>query len=169
MKLLQLLLCFMFLIAAISCQPVPEFETAPILSPSPTPIQLSTEPPIPPNSNLDHLVQLAIADLAQRLEMDLNLVNVIEAKSVNWSDTSLGCPQPGMMYAQVQTAGYFIQLEVNGKVYEYHTNMNDTVIPCESTPGEKNPNKDTDQNVQDGWPNQTKDKDVIIVTPTKKP
>jgi len=128
MKSIQFLLCIMSLIAAISCQPVTEDETELFLSPTAI---LPTEPPTPQNSNLDHLTQLAIADLAQRLELDPNLVHVIEAQEVTWMDASLGCSQPGMMYAQVQTAGYLIKLEANSWIYEYHTDTNQQVVICE--------------------------------------
>jgi len=37
----------------------------------------------------------------------------------------------------------------------------------ETYPEENRPKKD--KSVVDSWPNQTKDKDVIIVTPIKKP
>lgn len=131
MKSIQFFLCLLFLIATSSCQPVTEIQPEPIISPSPTPTQLSTENPIPPTSNLDHLTQLAIADLAQRLELEPNLVNGIETQPVIWSDYSLGCPQPGVMYAQVRVAGYLIELEANGEIYKYHTDANRQVIFCE--------------------------------------
>jgi len=47
----------------------------------------------------------------------------------SWSDTSLGCPRPGMFYAQVITPGYLITLEVKGEKYEYHTDL-ERIILC---------------------------------------
>ena len=40
---------------------------------------------------------------------------------MEWSDASLGRPQPGMMYAQVITPGYLVVLEADGQQYTYHT------------------------------------------------
>jgi hypothetical protein len=47
-----------------------------------------------------------------------------------WSDTSLGCPQEGFMYAQVITPGYLIVLEAQGQTYEYHTDTQANVVLC---------------------------------------
>jgi hypothetical protein len=68
------------------------------------------------------IVELAKKDLAQRLgveEQSISLVGQIE--EVTWPDTSLGCPEPGMMYAQVLTPGYRFTLQSGAKVYEYHS------------------------------------------------
>ena len=48
-------------------------------------------------------------------------IKVVSVEAVQWPDTSLGCPQPDMMYAQVVTPGYRIILEAGGQVYEYHS------------------------------------------------
>jgi hypothetical protein len=48
-------------------------------------------------------------------------VTVVSVEPVEWSDGSLGCPQPGQMYVQVITPGYRFVLEVAGRRYEVHT------------------------------------------------
>jgi hypothetical protein len=73
--------------------------------------------PAPQPDNRD----LALADLAARLSVAPDAITVKAVESIDWPDASLGCPQPGMMYAQVITPGYRIVLEVDGKSYEYHT------------------------------------------------
>ena len=40
------------------------------------------------------------ADAAQRAGVALDKVKVLTVESVTWSDCSLGCPEPGMMYTQ---------------------------------------------------------------------
>lgn len=67
------------------------------------------------------LVAQAVADLAGRLAIAPDAVQVRAVEAVEWPDASLGCPQPGMMYAQVITPGYRIVLEAAGKTYEYHS------------------------------------------------
>ncbi|QGG96407.1 hypothetical protein [Actinomarinicola tropica] len=62
----------------------------------------------------------AVADLAARLDVDPADVGVVSVEAVTWSDASLGCPQPGMMYPQVLTEGVRIILEVDGRQYRYH-------------------------------------------------
>lgn len=71
---------------------------------------------------------LAIADLAQRLGLPESAITVRTVESVEWPDASLGCPRPGMMYAQVITPGYRIVLEAAGQTYEYHTSQSHVVL-----------------------------------------
>lgn len=71
---------------------------------------------------------LAVADLARRLDVPESAITVRTVESVEWPDASLGCPQPGMMYAQVITPGYRIVLEAGGKRYEYHTSQTHAVL-----------------------------------------
>ncbi len=67
------------------------------------------------------LVAQAVADLAGRLAIAIDAIQVRAVEAVEWPDASLGCPKPGMMYAQVITPGYRIVLEAAGKTYEYHS------------------------------------------------
>jgi hypothetical protein len=64
---------------------------------------------------------LALADLAAKLNVSPDAITVQVVEPIEWPDASLGCPKPSMMYAQVITPGYRIVLEVNGESYEYHT------------------------------------------------
>jgi hypothetical protein len=67
------------------------------------------------------VVQTAKQDLAKRLkvpERSIELVGPVE--EVTWPDASLGCPEPGMLYAQVLTPGYRFKLQSGGKIFDYH-------------------------------------------------
>jgi hypothetical protein len=75
-------------------------------------------------------VRLAREDLARRLGLDPRAVKVVSVREVDWRDTSLGCPKPGMMYAQVITPGYRVVLEADGQAYEYHTDRGARVVAC---------------------------------------
>lgn len=66
-------------------------------------------------------VAAAVQALAARLNVPESAITVVSWEPVDWPDTSLGCPEPGMMYAQVITPGYRVVLEVEGKTYEAHT------------------------------------------------
>lgn len=66
-------------------------------------------------------VESAVADLASRLDVPEDEVTVVTAEAVTWGDTSLGCPQPGMRYAQVVQDGTYIELEHSGTTYPYHS------------------------------------------------
>lgn len=74
------------------------------------------------------LQALAVADLASRLGIPESAITVRTVESVEWPDASLGCPRPGMMYAQVITPGYRIVLEADGKRYEYHTSRTHVML-----------------------------------------
>ena len=59
---------------------------------------------------------------------------LITFEPVEWPDAGLGCPKPGMMYAQVVTPGFRLVFEYEGRQYEYHTDQDDsTVVGCEVT------------------------------------
>jgi hypothetical protein len=77
------------------------------------------------------LVQMAKENLARRLDLSVSEISVISVVVVDWPDTSLGCPQPGMMYAQVITPGFRIVLEAKGQSYEYHTDEDRSVVLCQ--------------------------------------
>ena len=88
--------------------------------------------PTPATSGLENLVQMAKEDLAQRVSISTNQINLVEATEAEWSDSSLDCPQPEMSYLQVITPGYRILLEANGAQYEYHSNRDTYVIYCDN-------------------------------------
>lgn len=67
------------------------------------------------------LIDLAIQDLAARLGVAANEIQVHSAVLVVWPDSSLGCPRPGMEYAQVPEDGSRIELVSGGRTYRYHT------------------------------------------------
>jgi hypothetical protein len=66
------------------------------------------------------LLDTAIQDLAKRLEVAPEAIDVMEVIELDWPDASLGCPAPDMAYAQVITPGMQVILESDGKIYAYH-------------------------------------------------
>lgn len=76
------------------------------------------------------LVNEVTADLSKRENIATSAVNVVTIQSVNWSDSSLGCPEPGMNYLMVITPGYRIVLEADGKEYFYHTDQRGYFVLC---------------------------------------
>ena len=95
--------------------------------------QMTPSLPTPADAGLQNLIENAKADLAQRLSTSVTQISLVEATAVEWSDSSLGCPQPGMDYLQVITPGYLILLEVNAQIYEYHSNRDTYFVYCENT------------------------------------
>jgi hypothetical protein len=74
----------------------------------------------PSGSSAERLITQAKEDLAQRLDITVDEIDLVEMESVVWPDSSLGCPQPGMAYTQVQQDGYRIRLQVDKRPYDYH-------------------------------------------------
>jgi hypothetical protein len=95
-------------------------------------------------------------------------IEVLAAVAVVWPDASLGCAQPGMLYAQVSTPGYLVVLETKAKLYEYHASQDQSFVLCEESSWLDNPSGGNDGTVDDGWPNQPRDPDLIIVPPPKR-
>lgn len=95
-----------------------------------TPMTLSL--PTPADTNLQNLIESIKTDLASRQAASVDEIIVKETTQVEWSDSSLDCPQPGMDYPQVITLGYRVVLEAKGQSYEYHTNRDAYFVYCEN-------------------------------------
>ncbi len=72
----------------------------------------------------------ASQDLATRLGIDVGEVKTVSVEEVEWSDSSLGCPAPGMMYMTVITPGYLVILEAASEQYTYHTDLHRNFVLC---------------------------------------
>jgi hypothetical protein len=81
------------------------------------------------NAPAQKVTDLARQDLATRLGIPPASIKTRSVRPTVWPDASLGCPKPGMMYAQVETPGYEIELEANGKTYQYNADQQ-RVVHC---------------------------------------
>ena len=106
-------------------------------------------------SELTGIIGLAVADLADRLSIDESAITVVLVEEVVWSDGSLGCPQPGMSYAQVVTDGLRIVVEADGALYDYRSGGSADPTLCVKAP-------DKDQ-TRAGMFDVTEDGDIIFV------
>ena len=70
-------------------------------------------------------------DLAQRLKVSLDAIEIEEAKTVVWPDGSLGCPKPGLVYPQVLVDGALVRLRHGGRTYDYHSGGSRPPFLCE--------------------------------------
>ena len=146
MRILISLIALLGVIVSGGCQvnstdaevPVETPATPPLSTPLPeaptqgaiTPMALT--PSTPAASGLQNLIEKAKGDLAQRLSISADQISFVEATEVEWSDSSLDCPQPEMAYLPVITPGYRILLEARGQSYEYHSNRDAYVIYCDN-------------------------------------
>lgn len=79
---------------------------------------------------LEPFVVMAKEDLAERLEIGVEIIEVVDAELVVWPDASMGCPDPEMMYAQVMQEGNLIRLDAGGGVFEYHSGADQKPVLC---------------------------------------
>lgn len=112
----------------------------------------SSTPDVEPG--LQGFVDQATGDLADRLDVEPASITVVSAEAVSWGDTSLGCPQPGMRYAQVVTDGTKIVLEHDGTEYAYHSGGDRSPFLCEEpqqpVKDSKSPAPTIDRTAEDG-------------------
>jgi hypothetical protein len=78
------------------------------------------------------LFDLVLDDLLARSGGDRAAVEVLKSEAVVWSDGSLGCPQPGMMYTQATVSGYQVILALRDQMYDYHLSERGTFVLCEN-------------------------------------
>lgn len=82
---------------------------------------------------LASIVDRAVADLAARLAVEPASIVTTSATAVTWPDRSIGCPKPGMNYAQVTVDGARVVLSASGATYDYHSGDDGTPFLCETT------------------------------------
>jgi hypothetical protein len=99
-------------------------------SPTPTPVA-GASPVVPPESAA--AVGAAMSDAASHLGVTPDTLRVDQVQSREWSDSSLGCPQPGQLYSQVITPGYLIVISSGSHQLEYHTDERTRVTLCRET------------------------------------
>jgi hypothetical protein len=81
------------------------------------------------------LVELALADVAERLDVRADEIGVEGVEPAQFRDASLGAPEAGRVYAQVITPGYSIELSGSGEIYEYHGSGDRVVLVPDATDG----------------------------------
>ena len=78
------------------------------------------------------MLEAALDDAVRRTSTKRDAVEVVLAGPVTWSDGSLGCPQPGMMYTQALVPGYRIVLKAGEQVLNYHAGRSGAPQFCPS-------------------------------------
>jgi hypothetical protein len=79
---------------------------------------------------LEPRVQEAIAQLVDD-GTDRDAIELVGAEPVVWSDGSIGCPEPGVLYTQALVEGYRIVLAVDGEEVAFHGAGNNPPFRCD--------------------------------------
>jgi len=128
---LTLSLISMLILAACAMSPSQTSEKA-VQLPTLAPPTVTPMPEIKIPADLQPQADKAAQILAQSLKVPADKVDILEVEAVQWSDTSLGCPEPGMMYAQVITPGYRARALVDGQEYWVHMDEQGNGVQCSS-------------------------------------
>ena len=87
-------------------------------------------PTLLPDEAAEKMVSLVKQHLAQRLNIAIDRIVLLEIRPVVWRDASLGCPKPAIDYVQMETAGYKIVLQAGQQTYNYHTDAGKRFVLC---------------------------------------
>jgi hypothetical protein len=71
-----------------------------------------------------------VADAAKRFKVAESAVVLARAEQLTWSDASLGCPEPGMVYLQELVAGFRVDAITSAGALTYHTDARGNVVSC---------------------------------------
>ncbi|MES3002314.1 MAG: hypothetical protein V4787_16615 [Pseudomonadota bacterium] len=73
----------------------------------------------------------AVRDAAtKRSGIPASQLQVVSMERVTWSDGSLGCPRPGVLYTQSLVPGWRVKLQVGGEVWDYHAGDRGQPVLC---------------------------------------
>ncbi len=78
------------------------------------------------------VAQLAIDTLAADLKVPREDIELDTVRAVEWRNSSLGCPKPGMAYLDVIKPGHKVTLRVDGRIYVVHEADNRAFV-CRQT------------------------------------
>ncbi len=118
---------------------VAEDETTQTPTPTETESPATGKPTAPPTDSTqtedpmagtEELTDAAVKDLAERAGVDASEVEVVEVEEVTWTDGSLGCAKPDMIYTQALVDGTRITLKVGEQEYAYHSGGGATPTWC---------------------------------------
>jgi hypothetical protein len=76
------------------------------------------------------VLEIALDDAARRTAVARADIRVISADAVTWTDGSIGCPQPGMMYTQALVPGYRVVLQAGPEQMFYHAGRDGRPLYC---------------------------------------
>lgn len=123
------------ILTAAACAPLPVQNSTPAPGRVETATQAPSEATAIPTPNGEpglqrKLTQLAVDDLATRLNLDIKAISVVSMDALVWPNAALGCPLPGKVYAEGTVPGFRIRLAAENKEYFYHTDRIGLFVLC---------------------------------------
>jgi hypothetical protein len=119
-------------LVSTACGPSGGGQATPIATSLPATLApLATAVPGPNLSpDQQQAVAAALQDAAAHLGVAATDISVQQVEEREWGDSSLGCPQPGLLYSQVVTPGFLVVITSRGKQLEYHSDTRGRVVLC---------------------------------------
>jgi hypothetical protein len=72
----------------------------------------------------------ARADVARTIGLADPTALSVDVESVTWSDGSLGCPMPGMVYTQALVPGWRLVVTDSARRWTYHASRSGAWVQC---------------------------------------
>jgi len=79
---------------------------------------------------IEKLTTDAKRDLAAKIFVKAEDIQISSVTPVTWPDTSLGCSKPGKKYKTQKIKGFRFVLENRGREYSYHADRDQRVFAC---------------------------------------
>ena len=100
------------------------------------------------------LLDAILEDAEARMGITAGGISIVQAEAVVWSDGSLGCPKPGMMYTQALVPGYRVVLRAGDEILDYHASERGTFVLCAEglAPGATSPARVVEEVTMPGSP-----------------
>jgi hypothetical protein len=115
--------------------PAPTVGSVVITNASETPAAPATSASaLTPTPVLQKLAEQAREDLARRLSVSIDQIELFKVVPAKWPYDSIGCPLPGGESVETATPGYQILLLANDQEYMYHTDGKDLLGLCNVKP-----------------------------------
>jgi hypothetical protein len=125
-------------------QPTPEPAT-----PVPTVVTIeataTTEGDMSVNPTSSSLAEQAIALVSQTTGIPSEELAVVSTQTLEWPDSSVGCPEPGGNYLQVLTEGVKVVVEGHGKSFAVHGTSANNLFICNNPKPPANTPPQSDQ------------------------
>lgn len=91
----------------------------------------SQAPSLPPGLSPADF-ETALADCSRRSGKTPAALRIVTARHVTWNDASLGCPEPGLGYAQVLINGYWLVISDGEREYDYRSGGKGRLAFCKN-------------------------------------
>ena len=101
--------------------------TTPSETPAPTstPHMSQVAPQVP-----EAILNSILKEAAKRANVPPQELVIVRAEAVVWNDGSLGCPEPGMEYAQALINGFWVVISGAGQTYDFRVGRDGNFRLC---------------------------------------